>query len=306
MAADAVLGNLVWKITGDNKNLDKSIDQSKRKVSGFKSMLGGLKGVSLAVGGALAAMGITSLGKKFAKLSIDFEQTRTSFITFLKDAEKADKTLADLQNLSVITPFTIDQINKGGKSLLAFGTSADKLTGTLSKIGDVAAGTGKDFNELVTIYGKAQVAGTIYAEDINQLVEAGVPIISEFAKQLGVTESEVKKLASEGKIGFNELETAFENLTSQGGLFFNLMADQSKILGGRISTLEGNFSLFGRAIGDQLTPYISLAVDGMNKMITSMLGLDNQYKRDLANMRKRKAQLDINFELLDTTMIMIR
>ena len=59
----------------------------------------------------------------------------------------------------------------------------------------------------------------LYAEDINQLVDAGIPIIGQFAKQLGVGTDQVKKLASEGKISFEELQLAFFELTAEGGKF---------------------------------------------------------------------------------------
>ena len=70
----------------------------------------------------------------------------------------------------------------------------------------------------------------MYAEDINQLVDAGIPIIREFAKQLGVSESQVKKLASEGKISFEELQLAFFNLSKEGSQFSKLAAEQANTL----------------------------------------------------------------------------
>ena len=66
------------------------------------------------------------------------------------------------------------------------------------RVGDIAAGTNQDFNELAVVFGKAKVQGRLFGEDINQLTGRGIPIIGEFAKQFGVAEGEVKKLVSEG------------------------------------------------------------------------------------------------------------
>lgn len=248
--------------SGGLKSIDKGVDKfekntlaaNKKVGSSFDTLKNRLVGLGLAAGAGV-------LIKNIATLGIEMEQTRVSFTTFLGSAEKANKAIADLNEFSNVTPFDNAQVIKAGKGLLAFGVSQNKLIPSLKKIGDISAGTGKDFNELATIYGKARVAGTLYAEDINQLVEAGVPIMGEFAKALGTTEDKVKKMASEGKLKFKDLETAFSNLTGEGGMFFNLMEKQSQTVGGRLSTLLGKMQGLGIAIGTALLPAIGLFTD---------------------------------------------
>lgn len=242
---------------GFNK-IDKNVDSFEGKVDTM-----GRKTSSLfaGIGKAIGALGLAAAVKNVVGLGVEMEQTRVSFTTFLGSAEKANKAIADLNEFSNVTPFDNAQVIKAGKGLLAFGTAQEELIPTLKAIGDISAGTGKDFNELATIYGKARVAGTLYAEDINQLVEAGVPIMGEFAKALGVTEGEVKKLASEGKLKFADLETAFQNLTGEGGMFFDLMAKQSETVGGRFSTLLGKIQTIGIAIGEAMLPALGALTD---------------------------------------------
>jgi len=54
---------------------------------------------------------------------------------------------------------------------------------------------------------------------------------------MGVTKDEVSDLVSQGKVGFKEVEQAFQNMTKEGGMYFNLMQEQSKSLTGQISNL---------------------------------------------------------------------
>jgi len=110
----------------------------------------------------------------------------------------------------------------------------------MKMVGDVSAAVGKDFNELSTIYGKARTAGTLYAEDINQLTEAGIPIIEELSKVMGVQADEVKNLDSQGKLHFADLEKAFANMTGEGGRFNGMMDKMSTSTAGLLSTIEGN------------------------------------------------------------------
>lgn len=236
----------------------KDIDKVKKSTTGLTSFF---KDAASAATGFFAAdviqgaiRGIGQLGAKSIQLAKDYEQTTVAFETFLGSAEKAQVVLGDLEKFSLSTPFEPEQVNEAGKALLAFGVESDKLVPSLQKIGDISAGTGKDFNELAVIFGKAKTQGTLFAEDINQLTEAGVPIIQEFAKQFGVAESEVKKLGSEGKITFDNLEQAFADMTGEGGRFNDLMIRQSSTLGGLASTMNGFINSFLRQIGQFFLP----------------------------------------------------
>ena len=180
--------------------------------------------------------------------------------------------MAELGKFAEVTPFSTEQVNNAGKSLLAFGITTEDLIPTLKAVGDIASGTGKDFNELATIYGKAKVAGTLFPEDINQLTEAGVPIIQEFAKQLGVSTSEVKKLASEGKISFENLEEGFRSLTSEGGKFADLMNAQSQSLEGLQSTMNSNFDILKRRLVEFGTPALKEGINGISNLFSELIG----------------------------------
>lgn len=180
--------------------------------------------------------GVYDLAKGGLELASAYEKSKKQFEGFLGSAEKADQVLGILMDTAARNFLDVADVNEAGKALLAFGEQAGNLSGVLDRVADISAATGKNFNELATIYGKARTQGVLFAEDINQLTDAGIPIIQEFAKQLGVSTEQVKKLASEGKISFEELQLAFFNLTAEGGKF----ADQSQA---QAETLPGLWKL---------------------------------------------------------------
>lgn len=222
---------------------------------------GGFLGNILKVGGKAAAVlgGITAayeLLKRAITGASELEQLTISFETFLGSASKAKEVIADLKAFEVKTPFEAEQVNSAGRALLAFGFSTEELIPTLTAVGDVAAGTGKDFNELALIYGKAKAQGLLQGEELNQLAEAGIPIYKELAKVLNVDQSEIRKLGEQGRIQFGDLEKVFQNLTSEGGRFAGLMEKQSQSVGGLYSTLKSQFDNLLAGIGTQLLPAI--------------------------------------------------
>lgn len=258
----------------------------------------GLLGVAA---GAASALSLTEAVTSGIRLNAEYERIRTSLTVILKDAGKADDLLGKLTQFAAETPFQQDQINSAATALLAFGESEQTVIDRLREIGDLSAATGKDFNELATIYGKARVAGVLYAEDINQLVEAGIPIVQEFAKQLGVSESEVKKLASQGRIGFSQLQTAFTNLTTEGGKFSGLMQAQSQTLGGQLSTLRDTAAQVLR-LGTSWAGVTRL-VQGAARQFTDLFNvlrakMEPAQKTQIEQTRESQAQFNLEIEAL--------
>lgn len=185
------------------------------------------------------------------------QQSQVAFEVMLGGAEAAQAVLEDLSDFAASTPFDLPGIRQAGQQLLAFGFEQDQLIATLERVGNVSAGVNTDFNELATIYGKARVQGRLFAEDINQLTERGIPIIGELAKQFGVAESQVRVLVESGQVGFPELEQAFINLTSAGGQFAGLMEAQSRTIPGQISNLGDNFTRFQEAVFNAFEPLLA-------------------------------------------------
>jgi tape measure domain-containing protein len=238
------------KKTGQSfKGMGKDAQSTGKKLSGLTGAIVGIAGTAIVakVGGALL-----SLGGKALDLAMDYEQTTIAFNTMLGSAEKGKKILEDLEKFSLVTPFEPDEVIQAGKKMLAFGADADKIPDILKKIGDVSSGTGKDFNELALIYGKAMAKGKIDAETLNQLAEAGVPIIDTLAKVTGASSKEIFKMTSKGKIGFKELDQAFNQMTGTGGKFSNMMQKQSETAKGLLSTIAGYKDTIMRKFGEEL------------------------------------------------------
>jgi tape measure domain-containing protein len=246
------------------KKVDSAIEQTDSKAGKLGNAFTGLSGLVGGLGLGLAAF---STVKSIGGLAIEAEQTAIAFETMLGSAEKGQKALSNLKSFAAETPFEQDEVIKSGKSLLAFGFAVDELKPRLTDIGNVASGLNIPFTELAEIFGKAKVQGTIFSDDLNQLAGRGVPIFTELAKVMGKPAGEIKKLAADGKIGFAQIQQAFNNMSGPGGQFFELMDKQSQTVGGRWSTLKDGASALGLEIGNGLLPMMSLAVDRLTGLV---------------------------------------
>jgi|GEM_PF-3885678 len=232
--------------------------------SGAKGALSGVMGM---LGGLGIAAGIAAGAKAIVGMGVGLEQTRVQFETFTGSAEKGNAVIADLQKFANLTPFEDDQVISAGRQLLAFGEDAKNLNPILTKLGNISSATGKDFNELVSIYGKNKLSGVIQGEDLNQLTESGIPVMDSLARQLGVTTDQVKKMGADGKISFKMLEKSFDELGGAGGKWGDLMDKQSKTVAGRWSSLVGFAQNLGGKAGEALLPIMGGIVDGGNELL---------------------------------------
>jgi tape measure domain-containing protein len=235
-------------------------------------------GAANLIKGAFAAVSLLTLVQQVGQLTVgavrlaaEYEKVKASFTAFLGSAKAADGVLRDLANFAARTPLDTGEVQQAGKALLGFGESAKNLVPVLERIGNIAAGTGKDFNELTLIYGKARTAGVLYAEDLNQLIEAGVPIIQELSKNLGISTAEVKKFASEGLITFKDLEVAFFNLSTSSGKFAGQMEAQAQTLSGKWDIFLSKIKDIGREFGERLTPFLKSTLDTVSRDLDQVM-----------------------------------
>lgn len=233
----------------------------------FEGMFGAFTKVTL----ILAAIDAV---KKFVSFAVqvadETKKANLQFSSFLGNSEKASKLVSDLQGFSRAKFLDTSEVLQSGKALLAFGESADNVVPVLSRIADIAAATGKDFSELSTIYGKARTSGVLYAEDINQLVDAGIPIIQEFANQLGVSNDQVKKLASEGKISFEELQLAFFNLTKEGSKFAGQAETNAETIGGAWKGLLGELEPIVNKVGGAISGATTGILNNLRQFVSDV------------------------------------
>lgn len=214
--------------------------------------------------------GVTAL-KNFATELVNvrgqFQQLEIAFSTMLKSKEKADKLMSELVDIAAKTPFDLQGVASSAKQMIAYGSSAENVGDELVMLGNVAAGVGFQLSEIAYLYGTLRTQGRAYAVDIRQFAGRGIPIYEELAKVLGVTKDEVSGLVKEGKVGFKEVEQAFKNMTSESGIYYNLMQEQSKSLTGQLSNLGDAWNTMLNKIGKDTQGIASAGISGLKGLI---------------------------------------
>lgn len=214
-----------------------------------------------------AGFSANELVSKITQVRGEFQQLEVAFMTMLRSEEKAEQLMSQLVRTAATTPFDLQSVSQGAKQLLAYGESVEKVNDDLVMLGNIAAGLSIPLGDLVYLYGTTMTQGRLYTEDFNQFVGRGIPLISELSKQFGVAENEVKGLVEAGRVGFPQIQEALQNLTSEGGIFFNLMEKQSKTITGQLSNIEDSFSMMFNEIGKANEGIINDALSGVSYIV---------------------------------------
>lgn len=204
---------------------------------------------------------------QIAQVRGEFQQLEVAFTTILRSEEKANELMSQLVRTAATTPFNLTDIAQGAKQLLAFGESADKVNDDLIRLGNIAAGLSLPLGDLIYLYGTTMTQGRLYTQDFNQFTSRGIPMIKELAKEFGVAENEVKGLVEAGRVGFPEVQKVIQNLTNEGGMFYQLMEKQSKTITGQISNIEDSFASMFNEIGQANEGIINDALSGISYLV---------------------------------------
>lgn len=246
-----------------------------------------------------AALALFAVGvKQTVTAAADLETLTASFVSITGSAAKAGETVRGLVKFAADTPFQLPGIAAASRQLIVAKGSTEGLHDTLGMLGDIASTAQIPLNELAAIYSKAQNKGKIQAEELNQISERGIPIITELARLHGVNKEEIFKMGSEGKLAFQDLEAAFLSMTSEGGFAFEAMTRTSKTLDGRMSTLSDSTEAAKAEMGKFVTAGLQIKelVYWTNKLnlafIDSSQALSQFNQNFLASNELRKARAE--------------
>lgn len=247
---------------------------------GFTGAAGAAAGTLAKLAAPVAALGAGFSAWKILSKAADFEELSTSMEVLTGSAKEARDLLAALKADSNKTPFEFGDYAEAGKILIALGGNTSDVRGELTALGNIAAGLKIPLGEMATAYGKARNDGVLYMETLNQFNDKGIPVIAMLAQRLNLSTVEVKKLASEGGIGFGQLQQVLSDLTSEGGKFFGLMDKQAGTTKGLLSSLKSALDslmvTLGTPINDFLKPILDdnlVRMQVLNQKVVAFLKL---------------------------------
>jgi tape measure domain-containing protein len=272
MAAGATtVSKIQYIVDVDTKGLDKGLSDADRKVdslgkniaSGFgDKAIGVLKKVGVAALGTATAI-TGAMGTMIATGGFDramgIEQAQFKLKGLGHDTESVDAIMKNALASVKGTAFGLGDAATVAASAVAAGVKpGQELERTLKLVADASAISGRSMTDMGAIFNKVAAAGKLTGQELNQLTDAGIPVLQLLGDQMGKSAEEVRELVSAGKVGFPEFQAAIEAgmggaALTMGQTFSGAVANVKAAMG-RLG--EGLITPFTQA----LTPALGIAI----------------------------------------------
>lgn len=195
---------------------------------------------------------VTSL----ARVRGEFELQQVALQAIMQDVDAADKTFSQLKGLAVESPFQFKELAGYAKQLSAYNIANEDLFDSLKRIADLSAGVGVSMDRLILAYGQVRSAEFLRGQEIRQFSEAGINLVGELADRFSklegrvVSAGEVFDRVSKRMVSFEMVKEVIDDLTNEGGRFFDQQRVQAQTLAGQLSNLTDAYEIMLNELGE--------------------------------------------------------
>lgn len=281
-------GKRFRKAAEEVRRLNQSLGEAQRNVNSLTGQFKKQDGyVSRLVKRLVVYAGFQQINNfltSVRSVTAEFELQRISLGAIIQDQAKANALFSEIKNFALKSPIKILDLTKYTKQLAAYKIGVNELFDTTKRLADISVGLGVSMDRLILLYGQVRATGYLRASEIRQATEAGIPLVEDLAAKLSeangtlVTSAQVLKMVEERAISFEMVKEVFDDMTSAGGMFYNMQEKQGNNLYGLWAKLGDAASVMYDEIGN--TPWVN---EGMKEGINMLRTLMIEWKRAGAN-----------------------
>ena len=264
-------------------------------VGGALNIIGSLlKAPATGFGAALTQVTsvVTDFGKAVTTAYAEIEATKTQLGVVFSNQSEADSMFGEISKYAVKSPFGVKETSELAILLKQSGVYASDLMDTMKMLGDTAGGNMEKLKRIANNYAQIVSIGKASMLDMRQFAYAGIPIFEAVSKELKVSQSELRKLISDGKVTSEIVEKVFKDLTGVNGIFENATAKGAKTLKARLQNLSDAQQLAFGSIGESL--YKANSKTGGDSLAAKILStLENIYQHLHENVNTKNLENDV-------------
>lgn len=199
--------------------LEDTIDSASSSVDSFFSGLSsGVGAVIGAVGSIASTLGLDDIPGQAMDAAKSISTTNASLTGIYGSAEQAGDMMSYINKEFAGTRVGGQAVNDLAVNLAYMGIEGDEATTIMHNLVDSIEFMGGSEENIESVSGAlidAQNNGVVFNDTLNQLSENGVPVFDLLTDKLGLTEQELKDLASSGELSTDTLLEALGDFDSE-------------------------------------------------------------------------------------------
>lgn len=219
------------------------------------------KGLALGMNAALFTLitkvveGIIRLREASLKAYGEIDALKTQLSVVFSSDIQSTNVFGEMSEYAVNSPFGVSQTTELAILLKQSGVEASNLMDTLKMLGDTAGGNMEKMKRIANNYAQIVSIGKASMLDMRQFAYAGIPIFEAVSEELGVSQTRLRKMISDGEITAEIIEKVFKDLTGINGIFENATEKGAKTYKARKQNLEDTKQLMLGSFGERATQW---------------------------------------------------
>ena len=287
--------------TAGMPQLSRSVQDATRQVRQLESETGRLSStlsrVKGLVAGAFTIGAITAFGKKALEASANMEVFKKGLSFTLGSSGEADKLVRSIQEIGEASAYDTTQLLPLARQWVNIGETADGARAKMQKIVDLGSAFGMQTDQVQAAnlaLTQMSMAGKIGAQDMMQLINAGVPAWQLLADKMGLSVSQVRDLSQQGALGEEAINALWDAITEKTK---GAAATMGNTLMAKFSNMQETVSNSMAIIGDLISQGFDL------KGVLGEAGnVAESFKTHLANIRETAKNIGIKQAIVDELM----
>ena len=220
----------------------KQVDNELEKMGGG----GGLakltnRFIGIQTAANLATAGIMNVVRSIGDLvqtAFRMETLSLQMEAFVGSAAGAEAAFDRFVEIAANSPLNLEQVAGAGKIMMAFGMTTEEAIKATEQLSLVSAATGADINLLSRNMGQIVAQGRAYTRDLTQFAIQGIPIWEQLSVATGKNVTELKDMATKGRITGTEVGAALDLMTAKGTDFAEIGERMQETFAGRFAAIQ--------------------------------------------------------------------
>ena len=223
----------------------------------------------------------TNFVKQIYEIRGQYELLERSIGILVDSLQQGSQIFAELNAMAIKSPFTTMELGAAAKQLTAYDIAAKDVVDTTKRLADMAAAVGVPIERLTYALGQIKAYGYLNARDARMFANAGIPLVQELADRytelegrivsVGDVYDRIKKKA----ISFEDVLGVINNVTDEGGRFFNFQEKAADTLKVKLANLTLAWNNMMNEIGKSNQSLLTMPLTALKTLFEHWRDLNN-------------------------------
>lgn len=269
----------------------QSLKQTKADTDALASAIGKIKGM---IAGAFAVKSIVDFGKNVLGAAANMEVFKKGLSFTLGSEGEADHLIASMQQIGEESAYDTTQLLPLARQWVNIGNTSDEAISKMKKIVNLGSAYGMQTEQIQAAnlaLTQMSMAGKIGAQDMMQLINAGVPAWQLLADKMGLSVAEVRELSQEGALGEEAIGTLWDAITEKTQGAADTMGN----------TLMAKFSNMQESVTNSMAGIGDIIAQGfdLKEVLTDMGTQTEAFKQHINNIKEAAKQVGVQQAIVD-------